>query len=201
MHSPGLLRELAERLRPRDQMMVRGLPEQPLLLVSFHRADLEIAEQLRDVWLHTLPALEAPAVQPYRAMLAHLPGMVVVQMRRRNVCTCLGHHHPRGTESRLARRMAVDAGIDVGEIDLAWESIREWQPHPLSALAAEGPAFARLRFQTALLTVLLHELEHVAYPDRQELAVRHASDDFYSAVLSELLRGEGVLHYGMSARL
>lgn len=199
VHSPGLFRELAERFRGYEQMLVRGAPQQPLLLISYPRAGWFAADQLRDSWLHILPSLEAPLVRPYWEMLPKLPAMMVVMLRRRNVCTCLGHHHPPGAESRLTRRLSADMGIPVGEIDLAWEAIREWQPRPLSALAThlEEAVFARLRFHAGLLTVLLHELEHAAFPDRQEAEVRLASDEFYATVLGELLRGEGVPLYGM----
>lgn len=201
-HSPGLLRQLLERVRGREQMLIRGFPEQPLLLVSYPRDGRMAAELLRGAWLHTLPLLASAAAQAYRGMLAGLPGMIVVILRRRNVCTCLGHHHPPGAETRLARRLSSDVGIAVGEIDLAWEAIREWQPQPLSALAAhvEGDGYGALRFRISLLTVLLHELEHIAYPDRNERAVRHSSDEFYSESLNELLRAEGVGQYGLPER-
>ena len=35
---------------------------------------------------------------------------------------------PPGTESRLARRLMADTGRRVGEIDLAVEAIRSWEP-------------------------------------------------------------------------
>jgi hypothetical protein len=199
VHQPALWRRIAERFRGAGQMLVRGAAEQPLLLVSYPEADAPAAEELRDSWLHILPTLEGGMVRPYHAMMRELPAMIVVLLRRRNVCTCLGHHHPPGTESRLARRLSADMGIPVGEVDLAWEAIREWQPRPLAAMAThlEEAAFARLRFHAGLLTVLLHELEHAAFPDRQEAAVRGSSDDFYAEVLGELLRGEGVALYGI----
>lgn len=180
--------------------MLRGPKEWPLLLLSYPPKGRQVAAELGDAWLHTLPALRSPLAGAYRQMLRGLPGLVVVLLRDRNVCTCLGHHHPQGTESRLTRRLATDVGGTVGEIDLAWEAIRQWQPNPLSALAAAvaEPAFARLQFRTALLTVLLHELEHLAHPDHREAAVRGTSDGFYSEVLNELLGEEGgSARYGM----
>ncbi|MBI3680722.1 MAG: hypothetical protein HY235_10025 [Acidobacteria bacterium] len=200
VHSPGLVRRWLEQLRGREQMLVRGPADLPLLLVSYPPGGQTVAEELRDVWLHTLPSLHSSVVDPYREMLLRLPALVVVLLWRRNLCTCLGHHHPRGTESRLTRRLAGDVGSEVGEIDLAWESIRRWRPQPLSSLAA-GAKFELLHFRIAMLTVLLHELEHLAYPDRRERAVRHSSDEFYTEVLSELLRQEGAGAFGMAASL
>lgn len=67
----------------------------------------------------------------------------------------------------------------------------------LAAAVAE-PSFARLQFRTALLTVLLHELEHLAHPEHREQAVRGTSDGFYQEVLNELLGEEGgSARYGM----
>ncbi|MBL8213311.1 MAG: hypothetical protein JNK87_21515 [Bryobacterales bacterium] len=200
LHSPGLLRRFLERLRGREQTLVRGPREWPLLLLSYPPKGRAVAAEIGDAWLHTLPALRSAVAVSYREMLRGLPPMVVVILRDRNVCSCLGHHHPSGTESRLTRRLAADSGGTVGEIDLAWEAIRQWQPNPLSALAAAvaEPSFNRLQFRTAMLTVLLHELEHLAHPDHREAAVRGTSDGFYREVLNELLGEEGAsARYGM----
>jgi len=188
VHSPGIFRLLWEKMRRWEQMLVRGPEEWPLLLLSFPGGERHIAEELRAAWLNTLPLLQSPAAEPYLRMLRELPPVVVVLLRRRNVCTCLGHHHPRGTESRLTRSLVGDSGEEVGEIDLAWEAIRNWRPHPLATLALQDhPSFEELHFRTALLTVLVHELEHLAHPDHEENAVRRSSDEFYASVLAELL--------------
>lgn len=200
VYTPGLLRLLLDRLRGQEQLLVRGPATWPLLLLSFPKGNQTVAEEVRDVWLHLLPSLRTSLAVPYRNMLERLPPLVVVLLRPRNVCTCLGHHHPRGTESRLTRRLAADIGAVVGEIDLAWEAIREWQPAPLASLAAAaggGTALATVQFQAAILVILLHELEHLAYPDRVERQVRESSDGLYAAILAELLREEGVSAYGM----
>ncbi|MCZ2146209.1 MAG: hypothetical protein LC126_00350 [Bryobacterales bacterium] len=188
VHSPGLLRSFVEYLRGREQTLVRAPEPWPLLLLSYPTGSNAIAGEVRDAWLHTLPSLHAPVVAPYLDMMCRLPTIVVVQLRPHNICTCLGHHHPAGTESRLTRSLAGDLGDGLGEIDLAWEAIRGWRPHPLRTTAAESIAgFEHSHFRTALLTVLLHELEHLAYPDHQERSVRGASDEFYTQVLEELL--------------
>ncbi len=197
---PPLWRQILSQIRGRDQLLVRGPSVWPVLLLSYPRGSDDVATELRDAWLNTLPLLQAPVVQPYRDMLTALPPMVVVLLDPSNICTCLGHFHPPGTESRLARRLRADTGGKLGELDLAWENIHNWRPHPLSSLAAtdDDAGFSRLHFRAALLTVLLHELDHLAHPDHTEETVRHSSDAFYSAVLDELLRGEGAGSYGMS---
>jgi hypothetical protein len=180
---------LLQSLRKQEQMLIRGAENWPLLLVSYQHRDLAIAEDLRAIWLHTLPALPNEMAASYRAMLSELPPIVVLQFRRRNICGCLGHHHPAGTESRLARKLAEESGTEVGEVDLAWEAIAQWRPQPLFSLAAAvtQPEFGVIHFRAALLAVLLHELDHLAHPDRDERTVRGASNEFYSQVLSELL--------------
>jgi hypothetical protein len=182
----------------REQTLVRGPSDWPLLLLSYPTKHRRMGEELQDAWLHTLPALRTPIAEAYRRMLKQLPAVVVVILRPYNPCTCLGHHHPPGTESRLAKRLAGDMGSEVGEIDLAWEAIRNWRPQPLSSLAA-GDAFEALHFRAALLGVMLHELEHLAFPDHNERTVRRTSDDFYSAVMDELLSEDGVSRFGMAA--
>jgi hypothetical protein len=132
--------------------------------------------------------------------LAALPAMVVVILRPRNTCGCLGHCHPPGTESRLARRLSSDLGSYVGEVDLAYESLRRWEPHPISALAAGdlGGRLESMHMEAALLAIFLHELEHIAFPDRVERDIRSTSNDFYMNLMQELVLGEGGVTYGMN---
>jgi hypothetical protein len=191
----GLLAYLVERARGREQRLVRAVGEVPLLLLSYPRGHHEAAKELERAWLHTLPALPEESAGPYRAMLRLLPTIVVVVMHRENVCGCLGHHHPAGTEGRLTRRLAAELGSTVGEIDLAFEGIRRWEPNPLAALASG--ATEALRFHAGLLSVMLHELEHLAYPDHTEREVRGTSDTFYGAVMQYLVHGETGMEYGI----
>jgi len=199
VHPRGLLRSLLDWARGRDQRLLRGGPGQPLLLMSYPSGQEDVARELEAAYLHTLPGLLDGIAAPYRPMLAALPPLVVVLLRPSNVCGCLGHHHLAGLESGLARRLAADLGEAVGEIDLAYENIRRWQPQPISSLAAAGAgdSLPRLHFHAALLTVLLHELEHLAFADHPERQVRRASDSFYAALMRELLRSERGIAYGM----
>jgi hypothetical protein len=148
-----------------------------------------------------LRLLPDATLAPYREMLASLPAVVVILLRATNPCDCLGHHHPRGTESRLTRRLAADLGSEVGEIDLAFECIRRWSPQPISAMAAgvNERQLAGVHFQAALLAVLLHELQHLAFPQQSEREVRMASDRLYSEVMQQLLLSEFGTGYGMSS--
>jgi hypothetical protein len=49
-----------------------------------------------------------------------------------------------------------------------------------------------------LLAVFLHELEHLAFPDRPEQVVRRHSDEFYGAAMREYVREEYGVAYGMA---
>jgi hypothetical protein len=190
-----------DRVRGREQKLVRAGDDLPLLLISYPRGSRGVAAELESVYARMLGLLPDATLAPYREMLASLPAMVVVLLRSTNPCDCLGHHHPRGTESRLTRRLVADLGSEVGEIDLAFECIRRWSPQPLSSMAAglNERQLAPVHFQAALLSVLLHELQHLAFPQQSEREVRMASDRLYSEVMQQLLLSEYGAGYGMSS--
>lgn len=207
----GLLAEFAERLIGRGQVLLSTGDRYPLILAVYPRGRAWFADSLRSALLYTLPALPQTLRAGYDEAFDRLPSLVVADLRRRNLCACLGHHHPPPSDGPIARRLAVETGGRVGEIDLAVEAIREWAPLPLSNLAAEQfvpPAdsesklvYGRIRFHAALLSVLLHELEHVAFPDRDEGSIRRRSDDFYQDALGYLLAEEFGASFGIGARL
>jgi hypothetical protein len=197
----GLLEEWLERLRGREQKLVRAAGEAPLLLLSYPRRGRAAADETEAAYTHTLPRLNSDIRAPYHGILERLPVLVVVLLRPRNLCDCLGHHHPRGTESRLTRRLAADLGSPVGEIDLAYEAIRRWEPQPLAAMAVGelGPRLPDLHFQAAVLAVLLHELEHLAFARSAEHETRTRSNWFYTRAMEQLVAEESGAAYGMAA--
>jgi hypothetical protein len=202
VHPRGILLQIIDRLRGREQMLVRAGERLPLIVISYPRGNLAFAESLRYAVCRTFFLLSSETRERYGAVMPHLPPLVVVVLRARNTCTCLGHHHPPGTEGRVARRLASDTGLRVGEIDLAVEAIRKWEPLPLAALAAEPAAtdrqeLERFRFHAALLAVFLHELEHLAFPDHDERQVRQRSTEFYAASLREFFSQELGVNYGI----
>ena len=164
--SSGLLAGFAERIVGKGEALIAAGDSLPLVVASYPRGRSWFAASLGDVLRFTFPSLPAALRSAYADVLAKLPPVVVADLRRRNVCTCLGHHHPQSAHSLLARRIAADTGGGIGEIDLAVEAIRAWNPLPLAGLAAAcNEDVARLsedvRFRAALLSVFLHELEHV----------------------------------------
>jgi hypothetical protein len=158
-----------------------------------------VARQLEIAYAHAFPALDKELTGGYTGVLRALPALVVVLLRPKNPCGCLGHFHPPGTESRLTRRLSADLGSPVAEIDMAYEGIRNWDPTPLSSMAAGdmGGMLADLRFEAAMLAVLLHELHHLAAPEQPERIIRTASNKFYTDLLKEFVKRESGHEYGM----
>jgi hypothetical protein len=201
VHPRGFLETFVDRIRGREQLLVRAGDDLPLLLLSVPRGGLDTAHEIESAYAHTLGRLSPGIRDVYRPVFASLPGIVVVILHPLNPCECLGHHHPSGTESRLTRRLASDLGEPVGEIDLAYEGIRRWEPEPLSSLAAGdlGGKLAEIHFQAGVLAVLLHELEHLVFPERSEQEIRTRSNHFYTAAMEELVAEESGAGYGMAS--
>lgn len=185
-------------------MLVRPAEPFPLVTLSCLKGDVELAREVKASLEETWLTLPAGLKEQYTPVLRRMPPMVVIEVRRRNTCTCLGHFHPRGTESRLAKHLRELSGVEVGELDLAAEAIREWQPAPLAAMAASaaaGPDAAEelqlFRYRLALLDVLLHELHHLAAPDAREAEVRGQSGQFYEQALDAFMRQRFGSSYGL----
>ncbi len=164
-----------------------------------------IAHQLRDASrARTLAlALEqdwvlAPAEcrEVYDEILLRAPGIVVVQLRRKNLCGCLGHRHVVVKERPFAEAHEAFGGAGVGELDLAYDRIATWQSLPLSdgALDARFLEGTRLedfharQFRLRALSVLLHEINHLVSPQEPESSVRERSLRFYHDALAHYVQ-------------
>jgi len=200
-HSPGLLTRLYRWLRGSEQVLVRPVAELPLVLISFAKGDAEGVEPFRESLEEVWAALPESFRERYGETLRAAPPLVVVLLRRRNICSCLGHHHPSGTESRLMRKLRGLSGVRTGELDLAFEAIREWEPLPLSQLALPPEAGTKetrsLQWRLALLAVFLHELHHLTHPEEPESAVRSRSQQFYSDALSHIVYERFGVEFGL----
>lgn len=199
----GLLWHLYRWLRGSEQVMVRPIAELPLVLISYVRSDRNGMEQFRAAIEELWPRLPERYRLRYSDLLKETPSFVVVLLRRKNICTCLGHHHPEGTQSRLTRRLRGLSGVRTGELDLAYEAIREWEPQPLSHLALpiepDHPELTDFQYQLALLTVFLHELHHLVAPKESEFAVRSKSQKFYDDLLAHFISERFGVQYGLRA--
>jgi hypothetical protein len=200
-HSPGLLMRLYRRLRGTEQLLVRPAAELPLVLISYAAGDQDGVERFRESLEETWLTLPGSFRRRYSAILESTPPLVVVLLRRRNICTCLGHHHPPGTESRFTRRLRNVSGVRTGELDLAFEAIREWEPQPLSHLALPLEAISDemtfFQWQLALLSVFLHELHHLVQPRETEHTVREHSQSFYADALAHFVSMRFGVEYGL----
>lgn len=183
----------------------------PLVVASYPRGHFAYAAALESALGPTFRSIPGPLRAEYEPTLAQVPTLVVVALRKSNPCGCLGHHHPAGAEGRLARRLASDTGRQVGEIDLAIEAIRKWEPLPLAAIEAEEARrefrdsslaeFAYFRFHTAVLSIFLHELEHLAFPTRTEALIRQRSNEFYLAAVQDFAAREFGSAFGIRSQI
>ena len=204
VHSPGLLWRLYISLRGSEQALVRPAPELPLVLIAHARSERAPAAELRGALEETWLTIPSAIRKQYEAVLKKVPPIVVVILRRRNPCGCLGHHHRPGTETRIARKLGALSGVPVGELDLAFQTIRDWQPLLLSDLAIE-PAVDEanreeldvFRYRLGLLDVFLHELHHYAAPQEPERVVRERSQRFYTQVLDTFMQARFGVRYGL----
>jgi hypothetical protein len=208
-HAVGLIGQLVGRVLGKGQALISAGDELPLVLALYPRGRAKLVDSLRDAVRSTFPQLPAATRSSYQDVLARATPVVIADLRRRNPCTCLGHHHLPGSHSGFARAFAADTGRPVGEIDLAIDAIRDWKPLPLSGLAVEAwvpecdrvsrTEFAEARFHAALLSVFLHELEHLAFPEHSEHQVRERSNRFYVDALRAQLSRDFGLEFGITA--
>ena len=206
IHSRGLLVRALDRIRGQDQLLIRAGDDLPLVVASYPRRRDEFATSLQSALSGTFHSLTKQVQGAYRDVLDHVPSLVVVVLRSRNACSCLGHHHLPGTEGRLSQRLMADTGQQGAEIDLAIDAIRDWEPFPLSdfAVAAsieilkeESAELEYHRFHTALLSVFLHELDHLAFPKRTETEIRTRSNEFYVGAMRDFVTQHFGIAYGI----
>lgn len=190
----GFAAHWLERIRGRGEIMIDP-PHLPLTVASYVRGRLNHALELQTALRETFPRLPGRLRALYDPVLAKAPSLVAVILRSRNVGDCLGHAHIVPTA--FARRLARQTGRDVAGMDLAVDNIREWEPRPLARMAAESSLdvdererVTRFREQLALLSVYLHELDHLANPGAPEREIRGRSDALYFEALDADVVGE-----------
>jgi len=159
----------------------------PAVVVAHRRGDPARARQV----VHAVEQnwIEAPtgARQAYEEILQHAPGLIVVQLRRTNLCGCLGHRHVLVKEAPFSEPHDAFGDATVGEMDIAFERVEKWLAQPLmdTALDTQFIAGSRLKefhhqqLRFRLLSVLLHEIHHMVAPQVPEQVVREASLNFY----------------------
>ena len=137
----------------------------PLIVIAHSFRDAAMARLFALVIERDWTMVPAVCREAYDEILFHAPELIVVQFRRKNLCRCLGHRHPVIREEPFAEHHEVFGGARVGEMDIAWQTVRDWQGLPLSDLALdtkflEGSRleeFHATQFRLRLLSVFLHE--------------------------------------------
>jgi hypothetical protein len=164
----------------------------PLVIIGHSFRDAAMARQVALVveqdWAGVPPHCRAS----YDKLLFKAPGLIVIQLRRTNICGCLGHRHLFVREAPFSEPHDAFGGAQVGEMDIAFERIETWQALPLSdtALDAKFREGSRLeefhaqQFRLRLLSVLLHETHHLVSPQEPESSVRERSIAFYREALA-----------------
>ena len=164
----------------------------PLLIIGHSFRDAAMARQVALVveqdWAGVPPQCRAS----YDEVLFKAPGLIVIQLRRTNICGCLGHRHLFVREAPFSEPHDAFGGAQVGEMDIAFERIETWQALPLSDTALDAKfregsrleEFRAQQFRLRLLSVLLHETHHLVSPHEPESSVREQSIAFYREALA-----------------
>lgn len=164
----------------------------PLIVIAHSFRDAAMAQQLAHAVEQDWPAVPERYREAYQEILGKAPGLIVVQLRRRNVCGCLGHRHIVVKETTFAEPHDAFGGARVGEMDIAYERIETWHALPLSDTALDArfregsrlEEFRAQQFRLRMLSVLLHETNHLVFPGEEESAVRQRSLGFYHDALA-----------------
>ncbi len=164
----------------------------PLVVVAHSRRDHAMAlEMVRAVECDWAEAPEESR-EVYDQILGLAPRLVIIQFHRTNICGCLGHRHVIVKEPPFAEPHDALGGDPAGELDIAFERVEGWLALPLSdiTLDTQFVAGSRLReFQAArlrlqLLSILLHEINHMVSSQEPETSIRERSIAFYHDALA-----------------
>lgn len=189
---PRLVRGL-EWARGRRYRLARlGEPGASLVVIAHGWRDSKAARRVALALEEDWPRVPERCRESYGEILAGAPELVVLDLRRRNRCGCLGHRHPYVREAPFAEHHEAFRGAAVGEMDIAWERIEAWPALPLQDTALDARFFEGSRldefrsrqFRLRLLSVFLHETHHLVYPNEPEQSVRGRSLAFYREALS-----------------
>ncbi|HEX5412460.1 MAG TPA: hypothetical protein VFZ27_11450 [Terriglobia bacterium] len=174
--------------------LLAALPDRPRpIYVIAHRVRdagraAEVARALEHDWME----VPARCRESYDETLSRAPQLVVIQLHRTNVCGCLGHRHATVSEPPFAMPHDAFGGEHAGEMDIACQQILRWQALPLSDTALDAKfldgsrleEFHAKQYRLRLLSIILHETNHVVYPHVSEGSIREHSLNFYREALA-----------------
>jgi hypothetical protein len=188
------LHSRSRRLRWRDWIIGRRyLPTRladrstPVYVVAHSFRDARTARQISLALEHDWMTVPESCREAYNQVLFEAPDIMVIQLRRNNVCGCLGHRHPLVREGPFSESHDSLEGATIGEMDVAYKPVGAWQALPLSDTAwdarfREGSRledFRKRQFRLKLLSVILHETHHLVSPQEPESTIRERSLTFY----------------------
>ena len=164
----------------------------PLVVVAHSRRDsvkaLEMVRAIERDWAEAPPECR----EAYEEILKNSPKLVIIQFRRTNICGCLGHRHVIVREQPFAEPHDALGGDPAGELDIAYERVERWLALPLMDLALDTQfvagsrlkEFQAVRLRLQLLSILLHEINHMVRSQEPEASIRERSLAFYRDALA-----------------
>jgi len=159
----------------------------PVIVIAHSFRDGTMARQMALALEQDWASAPTSCRDAYDEILLKAPELIIVQLRRKNVCRCLGHRHPIVREAPFAEAHEAFGSARVGEMDIAYQRVETWAALPLSDTALDvkflqGPRLEEFRakqFRLRLLSILLHETNHLAATHEPESAVLTRSLSFY----------------------
>lgn len=169
-----------------------GDRSRPLYVIAHQMRDESRAGELARAVERDWMEVPAGCRETYDEILFRAPQLVIVQFHRTNVCGCLGHRHVAVREAPFSMPHEAFGGEHAGEMDIAYERVLTWQALPLSdtALDAKFREGSRLKefhakqFRLRLLSIVLHETNHLVSPKEPETSIRERSIGFYREALA-----------------
>jgi len=164
----------------------------PLIIVAHSVRGVDQAKQIGLAVEQDWREAPTHCREAYDEILFRAPGLVILQLRRTNLCGCLGHRHMLVKEAPFTEPHESFAGATLGEVDIAYRRVQSWQPLPLTDTALDTKfltgtrleEFHAKQFRLRMLSVLLHETNHLVFPQESEASVRQRSLAFYRDGLS-----------------
>ena len=164
----------------------------PLFVIACQYRDSERAGELARAIERDWTEVPSRCRETYDEILFRAPRLVVIQLHRTNVCGCLGHRHVAVREPPFAMPHEAFGGEHAGEMDIAFERVKTWQALPLSETALDAKflegsrleEFHAKQFRLRLLSIVLHETNHLVRSSEPETSVRERSLAFYREALA-----------------
>jgi hypothetical protein len=164
----------------------------PLYVIAYRVRDEGRAAEMARAVEHDWIAAPARCREAYDEILFRAPQLVIIQLHRTNVCGCLGHRHVAVREAPFTMPHDAFGGEHAGEMDIAYQQVLTWRALPLSDTALDAKflqgsrlkEFHATQFRLRLLSIILHETNHLVFPNEPETSIRERSLNFYRDALA-----------------